>query len=72
MGLGRSPIVAVRVSQIKPRMVILHGPKEVDPLAIEISKKDCIVLGVTVLPSENDIIARLSKLQKVKPLVSNI
>jgi putative transcriptional regulator len=72
VGLGRSPIVAVRVSQIKPRMVILHGPKEVDPLAIEISKKDCIVLGVTLLPSENDIIASLSKLQKVKPLVSNI
>ena len=72
VGLGRSPIVAIRVSQIKPRVVILHGPKEVDPLAIEIAKKECIVLGVTLLPSENDIIASLSKLQNLKPLVSSI
>jgi len=68
VGLGRSPIVAIRVSQIKPRMVILHGPKQVDPLAVEISKKECIILGVTALHSENDIIASLSKLQKLKPV----
>ena len=67
VGLGRSPIVAIRVSQIKPRMVLLHGLKEVDPLAIEISKKECMVLGVVTLPTENDIIANLLGLQKLKP-----
>jgi len=62
VGLGRSPIVAVRVSQIKPRMVILHGPKQVDPLAVEISKKENIIFGVSTLQTESDIISALSKL----------
>ncbi|MEM2951205.1 MAG: transcriptional regulator, partial [Nitrososphaeria archaeon] len=64
VGLGRSPIVAVRVSQVKPRMVILHGPKQVDPLAIEISKKENIIFGVSTIPTESEIISNLSKLDK--------
>ncbi|MEM3404024.1 MAG: helix-turn-helix domain-containing protein [Nitrososphaeria archaeon] len=61
VGLGRSPIVAVRVSQVKPRMVVLHGPKQVDPLAVEISKKDNIILCITRLQSENQVIANLQR-----------
>ena len=30
VGLGRSPMVAIRVAHLKPRMVVLHGPKELD------------------------------------------
>ncbi|MGQ9780753.1 MAG: helix-turn-helix domain-containing protein [Nitrososphaeria archaeon] len=67
VGIGRSPIVAIRVSQIKPRMVVLHGPREVDSLAIEIAKKECMVLGVTALPNESDITLNLVRLQKLKP-----
>ncbi|MDV3243894.1 MAG: helix-turn-helix domain-containing protein, partial [Nitrososphaerales archaeon] len=26
VGMGRSPLVAIRVSQLKPRMVVIHGP----------------------------------------------
>jgi len=61
VGLGRSPIVAVRVSQVKPRMVVLHGPKQVDPLAVEISKKDDIILCITRLQTENQVIANLQR-----------
>jgi putative transcriptional regulator len=66
VGIGRSPIVAIRVSQIKPRMVVLHGPKEVDPLAIEIAKKECMVLAVTTIPKESDIALNLVRLEKLK------
>jgi|YelNatPaOPRAMG01_1025707.scaffolds.fasta_scaffold05792_5 putative transcriptional regulator len=68
VGLGRSPIVAVRVSQIKPRMVILHGPRQVDPLAVEISKKENIIFGVSTLATESEIISNLSRLNKKQPL----
>ena len=49
VGLGRSPLVAIRVSQLKPRMVILHGPKIVDNVAVEISKKENIILVISNL-----------------------
>ena len=68
VGLGRSPIVAVRVSQIKPRMVILHGPKQVDPLAVEISNKEGIILALTMIQKESELVSRLLSLQKLKRL----
>jgi putative transcriptional regulator len=62
VGMGRSPLVAIRVSQLKPRMVVLHGPKVVDPLAIELAQKDRIVLGLSTLGDENAFGEILSKL----------
>ena len=47
VGIGRSPLVAIRVSQLKPRMVILHGPEKIDKLAIDLAEKDKIILGLT-------------------------
>ena len=52
VGLGRSPLVAIRVSQLKPRMVVLHGPQTVDPIAIDLAEKERIVLTLSSLPSE--------------------
>jgi putative transcriptional regulator len=54
VGLGRSPIVAIRVSQFKPVMVILHGPTNVDKLAIDLAKKEKIILILSFLPKEED------------------
>ena len=62
VGMGRSPLVAIRVSQLKPRMVVLHGPKVVDPLAIELAQKDRIVLGLSSLSDEKSFGEILSKL----------
>ena len=62
VGMGRSPLVAIRVSQLKPRMVVLHGPKIVDPLAIELAQKDRIVLGLSTLTDEKSFGEILSKL----------
>lgn len=44
VGLGRSPLIAIRVSQLKPRMVILHGPSTVDRLALDLASREKMVL----------------------------
>lgn len=59
VGMGRSPLVAIRVSQLKPRVVVVHGPKEVDPLAIELARKEGLVLALSSTTTEDQIIAAL-------------
>ncbi len=66
VGLGRSPLVAIRVSQLKPRMVVLHGPKVVDPLAIELANREKIILGLARDISESEIASKLQGLNKAK------
>ncbi len=46
---GRSPLVAIRVSPIKPAVVILHGlkPDKVDKLAVKIAESEGIPLLLT-------------------------
>jgi len=46
---GRSPMVAIRVSPIKPALVVLHGlkPDKVDKLAVKIAESEGIPLLLT-------------------------
>ncbi|MEE9586057.1 MAG: hypothetical protein V3W09_04070, partial [Nitrososphaerales archaeon] len=62
VGLGRSPLVAIRVSQFKPRMVILHGPKTVDKMAVDLAEREQIVLMLSLLPREEDFSRLFKKL----------
>jgi putative transcriptional regulator len=39
---GRSPMVVIRVTPMKPSLVVLHGLKDVDPLAIKIAEREKI------------------------------
>ncbi|MDG6919996.1 MAG: helix-turn-helix domain-containing protein [Nitrososphaerota archaeon] len=64
VGMGRSPLVAIRVSQLKPRMVVIHGPREVDPLAIELAKKERLVLALSGVPTDEALIASLREVQE--------
>ena len=64
VGMGRSPLVAIRVSQLKPRVVVIHGPKEVDPLAVELAKKEGLVLALSGSPTEEAMIAALSAVRR--------
>ena len=57
VGIGRSPLVAIRVSQLKPRMVVIHGPKEVDPLALELARREGIVFALSSSTEERIISA---------------
>ncbi|HLC47607.1 MAG TPA: helix-turn-helix domain-containing protein [Candidatus Norongarragalinales archaeon] len=49
---GRSPMIAVRVTPIKPSLIILHGIEEVDKLAVKIAETEGIPLLVTKLGIE--------------------
>jgi putative transcriptional regulator len=63
VGLGRSPLVAIRVSQLKPRMVVIHGPKELDPLAVELAKREGIVLELSGATDEASLIGSLKSIR---------
>ncbi len=62
VGMGRSPLVAVRVSQLKPRMIVIHGPSAIDTLALELAKKEKIVLVLSGSSSEKEIIESLTSI----------
>jgi len=59
VGMGRSPLVAIRVSQLKPRVVIIHGPKNLDPLAVDLARRERIVLALSSAPSVESLISAL-------------
>jgi len=61
VGLGRSPMVAIRVVHLKPRMVVLHGPKEIDQVGKALAEKERIILSLTGV-NEEDLVKRLSSL----------
>jgi len=63
VGMGRSPLVAIRVSQLKPRMVVIHGPKELDPLAVDLARREGIVLALSGCESEEALIASMKGLR---------
>ncbi|MFH0714675.1 MAG: helix-turn-helix domain-containing protein [Candidatus Diapherotrites archaeon] len=53
---GRSPLIAVKVGRfstdMRPAIVVLHGPDKVDPVAIKIAESEKIPLLVTKKPIE--------------------
>ncbi|MFH1094911.1 MAG: transcriptional regulator [Candidatus Micrarchaeota archaeon] len=44
---GRSPMVVIRVTPMKPSLVVLHGIDEVDALALKIAEREQIPVLVT-------------------------
>ena len=68
VGLGRSPMVAIRVVHLKPRMVVLHGPKEIDHVGKALAEKERIILSLTGM-NEDEMVKRLSSLALKKPAV---
>ena len=57
----RSPRVVIRVTPMKPSLVVLHGLKEVDPLAIKIAEREKI-----------PVIATNMDLAKIKDVLNKI
>ena len=53
---GRSPMVAVRVYPLKPRMVVLHGPEKVDNLAIRIAEREHVILALSRYKNIEDLL----------------
>jgi len=63
---GRSPLVAVRIYPFKPSAVIIHGPSRLDPVAIEIAKKDNLPLGLSSMPTVRDLLIALEDLEIIE------
>jgi len=58
---GRLPLVTIRSCQGKPSLIILHGVKKIDPMVIELARKERILLAVSHV---EDIEALIQKLRK--------
>ncbi len=57
---GRSPMIAVKISPFKPRVIILHGLiDEIDPLAVQLAQHEGIPLAVSNIPTEDELVAQL-------------
>lgn len=52
---GRSPLIAVRVSSIKPKVVIMHGVSEIDKLGLELARVERIPVIITNISVEEII-----------------
>ncbi len=59
---GRSPMVAVRVSPLKPAVVVIHGTRKVDPLAIRLAERENIAFILSLHNTVGDLIKGLSSL----------
>jgi putative transcriptional regulator len=57
---GRSPMIAVKISPFKPRVIILHGlDGEIDPLAVQLARHENIPLAVSGMETEDELVASL-------------
>lgn len=56
---GRSPMVALRVTSLKPALIVIHGlsAEEIDPIAVKIAEIEHLPLIATTLPLGNVISA---------------
>jgi putative transcriptional regulator len=66
VGLGRSPMVAIRVSQLKPRVVVIHGLRRLDPLAVQLAVKEHLVLAVSSSGTDRELVDKLAALGQTK------
>lgn len=55
-------MIAVRVQGLKPAMVVLHGVKRLDELAVKIAEKERVPLVVSKAENETELITGLRRL----------
>ncbi|MGC9310353.1 MAG: helix-turn-helix domain-containing protein [Candidatus Aenigmatarchaeota archaeon] len=56
---GRSPLIAIRLANLKPGLVVLHGIERVDEIALRIAKLDKIPLAISYISTKERLIERL-------------
>jgi len=57
---GRSPMLAIKLTSLRPSMVVLHGPvTEPDPLGMELAKRERIPLVLSHVKEVEDLIENL-------------
>jgi len=58
---GRSPLVALRLTNLKPGLIVLHGIKKVDEIALRIAKLDKIPLAISYTSTSENLIKKLEE-----------
>ncbi len=56
---GRSPMVAIRVNPLKPRMVIIQGPEKIDALAIQLAEAERVPLVLSKIATSEELVKAL-------------
>ena len=57
---GRSPMIAIKLTSLRPAMVVLHGPvKEPDKLAIELARRERLPLVLSHVESVDKLVENL-------------
>ncbi|MGC8568674.1 MAG: helix-turn-helix domain-containing protein [Nitrososphaeria archaeon] len=64
VGIGRSPMVAVRISPLKPRLVVVHGTSSVEPLAVEMARVENVMLAIAPQIDIQDLISRIREVTR--------
>lgn len=63
---GRSPMIAVKISPFKPRIIILHGiTGEIDPLAIKLAQSEGTPLAISRLSTQDELVEELLKVYRL-------
>lgn len=68
---GRSPMVAVRVTPLKPAAVILHGVTHLDRIAVELARAERIPLILSRKPSVDNLIKSLHSFHSKSSIVES-
>ncbi len=63
---GRSPMIALRVSTIKPAVIVLHGPRRIDTLASWIAESEHIPVILSLAGSVDEIVRSLRRLASAR------
>jgi len=58
---GRSSMVAIKVTNLRPSLVVLHGPDRVDEIAKRIAEIEGIVLAITKTKNLNELKSSLRR-----------
>ncbi len=56
---GKSPLVAIKVTNLKPCAVVFHNIKELDPLAVRIAQAEGIPIIISKMKTVDELIASL-------------
>ena len=61
---GRTPLVAIKLTNLKPALVVIHGLKNsIDPVAKMIAEHERIPVAVCKLEKQEDLLERLKKIE---------
>lgn len=59
---GRSPMIALRVSTIKPAAMVLHGPRKLDYLALWMAESERVPVILSLAKSVDELVSGLRQL----------